>query len=236
MLRSYVFYSEEEYLLLRNAKGNDEMIIDSVRDCSEKDKPSLCHKHSRFHAVTDGTSISTGFMFYFDRKKKEGDESTDQQASSSSRPPRVLMGPLKGQAGRGCLLTSEHREMINFPDRNSSNPSGTYLRIGGGDRTQMAFSVYSSVESQNENKNEDYFYHLPYGLIVNDTVYLFSKATRRVFYFKLDQIPANFFQSTSGSVKGVFCIVTVNDHYHFATLLDQHTGESSFQRILHLLS
>lgn len=168
------------------------MLVDSVRDCREEDKPVLCHKHGRFQAVTDGTSTNTGIMFYFDISK--------DAATSSSRPRRVLMGPLEGTEQKGCPFSREHREMINFPDRNSSNLFGVYIRVNH-DRQQMGFSLYSRPESRKENKNEDYFFHLPFGIIVNKRVYLFSKANRRVYYFNLDQIHEGFFHSASGTVR-----------------------------------
>lgn len=175
------------------------MLIDSVRDCREEDKPAMCHKHGRFHAVTDGTSITTGFMFYFDISQDE--------ATGAGRQRRVLMGPLKGTPGKGCLLSSEHREMINFPDHNNSNSFGVYIRVGS-DRQKMSFNAYDRPESQKESKNEDYFYYLPYGIIVNQRIYLFSKAQRRVYYFDLDQISDQIFQTTSGTVSRQFLFNT----------------------------
>lgn len=88
--------------------------------------------------------------------------------------------------------------MINFPDRNSSNLFGVYIRVGN-DRQQMGFNEYGGPESQKENKNDDFFFHLPYGIIHNQRVYLFSKAQRRVYYFNLDQIQT--FQTISVAVR-----------------------------------
>lgn len=199
LLKSYVFETretdgfEEEYLVGR--KGDKEaMLFDNVRDCSKADGPALCHRHAPFIAVTDGDSTVNGFMFYYDLIG----------AQTTGQPARILLGPLKGAPYRGCQRREEHGGgWINFPAANSSHPFGVYLQTVGTDRSRIRLLTVQDTDSRAGKRTDDYFLHLPFGIILKGKVYLFSRAAHRVYWFNLDQFREGFYTSSQGTINQV---------------------------------
>ena len=67
------------------------MIFDSIRDCKPNENEELCHRHEQFQAITDGLNKTNGFMFYFDRTKKEANESNLKVESTSLNLEKKVM-------------------------------------------------------------------------------------------------------------------------------------------------
>ena len=171
----------EQYLVRKYDKTKqDEMMIDSIRDCKPDEDPRLCHQHRPFQAVGDGISTNRGYMFYFDQ--------TDKAPKSSAQPKRVLISSLKGKEKYGCYkaIREEHVENINFPSNSSQDVTGAYMQVGS-DRRQMQMTTFKKNENENVNKENDYFWHLPLGIIKGNAVFLLSDVQRRVYIFDYEQ-------------------------------------------------
>lgn len=158
LLMNYVFKG-------KNDTAYDELLIDKLAgralydstDNNTVGDPTIDYRlqarHLPFRAITDGQDSTRGYLFHYDQ--------TDEEAKKRNRPKRVLIDVLyRKPSAPGAI------DFINFPlNDNRQQKTGAYMRVES-DAQRGGFSLFKhSPTTVKDNKNDDYFQHLPFGFI-----------------------------------------------------------------------